>query len=197
MEGPPGPPGVSPAHGLEEFTDDRQFAPPDGVTTVFVQAWGAGGGGSGSDVNTGSGGGGGGFAWCLLPVQPGTPVTVDIGTPGAGGPDGANGQPGTSSTVDNGLGGVVFADGGNPGTGLIGGQGGYGKCPGQGTVRQGPVGGAGGAGGPGLGGRPAVNGVIPPPALSAAGIGGNGAPHPPPNERNGLPGGPGYVVIWW
>lgn len=179
-----------------DFQSDGQFAPPAGVASVFVQAWGAGGGGSGSDVNAGPGGGGGGFVWCVLPVQSGTPVTVDIGTGGAGGTDNTSSQPGTPSTVDNGLGGVVTALGGLAATGNSGGVGGVGSCPGQGTVRQGAVGGGGGGSIPGLGGRPAVDGVIQP-APPAAGIGGNGAPHAPPNERDGLPGGPGYVVIWW
>ena len=66
-------------------------------------------------------------------------------------------------------------------------------------MRQGAVGGAGSSvfnAQPGLGGRPAVDGVTQP-APPAAGIGGNGGPHPPPDNYSGLPGGPGYVIIWW
>ncbi|NXY96204.1 hypothetical protein HYE82_17785, partial [Streptomyces sp. BR123] len=54
-----------PHHGVQEYTNDGTFVPPPGVTSVFIQAWGAGGGGGGgggggSGTNVGSGGTGGG-----------------------------------------------------------------------------------------------------------------------------------------
>ncbi|SNS95992.1 glycine-rich domain-containing protein [Actinacidiphila glaucinigra] len=199
-EGPPGPPGVTPGHGLVDFLDDGQFMPPAGVTSVFVQAWGAGGGGSGADgtLVNGSGGGAGGFAWCVLPVQPGTPVPVDIGAGGTGGAQLTNGQPGSLSTVNNGLGGLAIANGGAGGLfSSSGGMGGTASCSGQGTARQGADGARGGTTvPPGQGGRPAVDGVIQP-APSTAGIGGTGGTVSFMDPGVGQTGGPGYVVIWW
>ncbi|MDX2813427.1 hypothetical protein PV410_12820 [Streptomyces sp. PA03-5A] len=174
--------------------------PPADVTTVFVQAWGAGGGGGGGDfARTGGGGGAGGFAWCVLTVQPGTPVAVDVGTGGAGGP--ASGFPGTPSTVDNGLSEVVTTGGGALGGITAGGAGGTASCPGQGTVRQGNNGANGTLIGPigapgGQGGRPAVDGIIQP-APQGAGIGGSGGARTAGPITTGENGGPGYVVIWW
>ncbi|MDX2701604.1 hypothetical protein PV350_01935 [Streptomyces sp. PA03-6a] len=182
-----------------DFQSDGQFMPPADVTTVFVQAWGAGGGGEGGDfARTGAGAGAGGFAWCVLPVQSGTPVVVDVGTGGAGGP--ASGFPGTPSTVDNGLGDIVTAEGGARGL-IPGGAGGTASCPGQGTVRQGNNGANGTLTGPigepgGQGGRPAVDGIIQP-APQGAGIGGSGGARTIGLPALGENGGPGYVVIWW
>ncbi|WP_089227015.1 glycine-rich domain-containing protein [Actinacidiphila glaucinigra] len=179
-----------------EFVDDGEFVPPAAVTTVFVQAWGAGGGGAvGGGAITGAGGGAGGLAWCVLPVQPGTPVAVDVGAGGAGGAGAANGSPGTPTEVDNNLGGVVSADGGGGASLLLPGTGGTGVCPGQGTVREGadglignPTPGAGGQGG-----RPPVDGVVQP-APPGAGEGGDGGGD---TDVPGSAGGDGYVVIWW
>lgn len=50
-----GPPAV---HGLRQFTSDNTFTPPPGVTSVFVQAWGAGGGGGGGGGSARNNGGG-------------------------------------------------------------------------------------------------------------------------------------------
>ncbi|MFD8079478.1 hypothetical protein ACFV3E_43475 [Streptomyces sp. NPDC059718] len=119
---------------------------------------------------------------------------MDIGAGGAGGPAHTSGQPGTSSTVNNGLGGVVEAKGGLAAPGNAGGLGGGASCPGQGTTRDGNIGGAGGTSIPALGGRPAVDGVIQP-APAFAGIGGSGGPGIFGDD--GARGGPGYVVIWW
>ncbi|MFF7674087.1 hypothetical protein [Actinacidiphila glaucinigra] len=180
-----------------DFDDDGVLMPPAGVTAVFVQAWGAGGGGAvGGGAITGAGGGAGGFAWCVLPVQPGTPVAVDVGAGGAGGAGAANGSPGTPTEVDNNLGGVVSADGGGGASLLLGGGGGTGVCPGQGTVRMGADGQEGNptpGGAPGQGGRPAVDGVVQP-APPGAGEGGDGGGD---TDAPGSAGGDGYVVIWW
>ncbi|MFD0359516.1 hypothetical protein ACFVHW_38165, partial [Streptomyces sp. NPDC127110] len=94
-------------HGLRQFTSDNTFTVPAGVTTVFVQAWGAGGGGGGgggaSRTNpggAGGGGGAGGFTWCALNVRPLADYGVDIGTGGAGGPGGPGGATtGTAGTA--------------------------------------------------------------------------------------------------
>ncbi|MFF3017735.1 hypothetical protein [Streptomyces sp. NPDC057939] len=100
-------------HGLRQFTSDNTFTPPAGVTSVFVQAWGAGGGGGGgggggstprnaNPGGTGGGGGGGGFTWCVVQVKPLADYGVDVGeggTLGAGGPGGTMGGPGTAGTA--------------------------------------------------------------------------------------------------
>ncbi|RNG10500.1 hypothetical protein EEJ42_32925, partial [Streptomyces botrytidirepellens] len=58
---PPQPPTI--IHGVREFTADGTFTPPPGVTSVHIQAWGAGGGGGGggggSSAAAGGTGGGG------------------------------------------------------------------------------------------------------------------------------------------
>lgn len=77
-------------HGVQEFTADGTFTPPAGVTSVHIQAWGAGGGGGGGGGGasatltglggTGGGGGSGGFTWCVIPVTPFATYSVDLGT---------------------------------------------------------------------------------------------------------------------
>lgn len=101
LQGPAGPPGPSAVHGLRQFSASGTFVPPDGVTTVFVQLWGAGGGGAGVRTNgsNGTGGGGGGFVWCTVQVQPGQPHTVTIGEGGAGGPANTAGTQGGLSLL--------------------------------------------------------------------------------------------------
>ncbi|MEU0183944.1 glycine-rich domain-containing protein [Streptomyces sp. NPDC006207] len=99
--GPAGPPGPSAVHGLRQFSASGTFVPPDGVTTAFLQLWGAGGGGAGVRPNgsNGTGGGGGGFVWCTVQVQPGQPHTVTIGEGGAGGPANTAGTQGGLSLL--------------------------------------------------------------------------------------------------
>ncbi|MGW6619301.1 hypothetical protein ACWGA0_38350 [Streptomyces erythrochromogenes] len=102
-------------HGLREFTADGYFTPPAGVTSVHVQAWGAGGGGGGgggaaSTPLAGSGGasgggGAGGFTWCVLKVKPGQGYTVDVGTGGTAGTAGPGGPAGGNPGSPGGTGG--------------------------------------------------------------------------------------------
>ena len=70
------------------------FQVPAGVTTLRVEAWGAGGGGGGSNnfqtllrLDTAAGGGGGGGAYTVqeIAVTPGEILTVEVGAGGAGG----------------------------------------------------------------------------------------------------------------
>ncbi|WP_271024999.1 hypothetical protein [Rhizobium sp. RCAM05973] len=97
---------TSPKSGFSNrqiFTSSGSFTPPTGVTKVKVSVWGSGGG-SGGTFASGSGsqgGGGGGFAQGIIPVTPGTGVTVTIGAGGAAGlgtsTPTAGGNGGTSS----------------------------------------------------------------------------------------------------
>jgi hypothetical protein len=73
---------------------------PAGVTSITVQAWGAGGGGSkGFSSLKGTGGGGGGFAQAVIAVTPGTVINVTVGAGGAGANAAGNGGAGGNSTV--------------------------------------------------------------------------------------------------
>ncbi|MFC9298924.1 hypothetical protein ACFTWH_31965 [Streptomyces sp. NPDC057011] len=177
-------------HGLREFTADGRFTPPEGVTSVFVQAWGAGGGGGGGGgggASFGGGGGGGagagGLAWCAVAVTPGQSYTVDLGsggTAGGGGPissPGTGGGTGGSTTftapdsttlVDAGGGqggGGGGAGNGSPGAGGDGGAGGTASCAAGGVFRQGRNGDPGNTattngGDGGRGAGPARDGII-------------------------------------
>lgn len=111
------------------------FTVPSGVSSITVEAWGAGGGGGTGSGSTGSGGrgGGGGYVTSTLTgLTGGTTLTVMVGTGGttvAAASDGGNG--GGYSAVLNGGTYLVQAGGGG------GGGGAYGTASG----------GAGGAGG--------------------------------------------------
>lgn len=68
---------------------------PDGVTSVTVEAWGAGGGAGNSnnaEGNGGGGGGGGAYSKRVITVVPGTIYYYYVG-------DGGNGGPGSSTTA--------------------------------------------------------------------------------------------------
>ncbi|MFF3563579.1 hypothetical protein ACFYXS_26355 [Streptomyces sp. NPDC002574] len=197
------PTGPDAAHGLQEFTTSGSFVPPSGVSTIFIQVWGAGGGGAGgsADGGRGQGGGAGGFARCAVHVRPGEAHLVVVAGGGAGGATGAPGDNAgltyMTATSDTALavawGGVGGADPASPGAG------GVGACESTGTdglTRQGAPGLLTGAGG-----SPAADGIVAPPALVTgswappqnAGVGGDGGAAGGP----GVEGGPGYVVVWW
>ncbi|KAF2335535.1 fibronectin type III domain-containing protein [Flavobacterium daemonense] len=97
----------------------QTFVSPAGVTSITVQAWGAGGGG-GSSTNPGirgarggSGGGGGAFASAVLTITSGETLTVNVGTGGKGvdsqngGNGGSSGITGYSILAEGGKGGLV------------------------------------------------------------------------------------------
>jgi hypothetical protein len=93
------------------------WRPPAGVTSVYVDAWGAGGGGGSSSPSGlgGGGGGGGAYARGLVSVNPALPYVVQ---PGNGGFGGSNPQ--TGGQGDNAIFGdvsTVMAKGGGPGGG--------------------------------------------------------------------------------
>ncbi|HUF84351.1 MAG TPA: IPTL-CTERM sorting domain-containing protein, partial [Acidimicrobiia bacterium] len=58
----------------------RQFTVPAGVTSVTIQATGAGGGEGGDD--DGGAGGAGGQATATIPVSPGNMLLLDVGCGG-------------------------------------------------------------------------------------------------------------------
>jgi len=97
----------------------QTFVSPAGITSITVQAWGAGGAG-GSSTNpgfngayAGSGGGGGAFASAPLTITSGETLTVNVGVGGKGvasangGFGGSSGISGYSILAEGGKGGLV------------------------------------------------------------------------------------------
>ena len=146
------------AQTTQTFTSSGTFIPPAGVTSVTVQAWGAGGGGSSINFFTtvrGGGGGGGAYASSVVTVVPGTSYNVVVGTGGGGSTAGGNstfntnsviaagGSGGTNNSSTAGAGGTTAASTGT--TKFAGGNGAAGGSTNSG-------GGGGGAGTTGAGG---------------------------------------------
>ena len=78
--------------GVDTFTsatDGESWLAPEGVSEVFVKAWGAGGGGGagghGSNSRRGGSGGGGGFAESMIEVPVDREFTILVGGGGSGG----------------------------------------------------------------------------------------------------------------
>jgi hypothetical protein len=106
---------------------------PEGVTSVQVEAWGAGGGGSGG-TNASGGGGAGGGEYALeatYTTVPGQVYTFTVGLPGQGGVcGGEGGYPGGDTVFDTqgfGMASGVHAHGGGGGDGTSLGAGGTGS----------------------------------------------------------------------
>jgi collagen triple helix repeat protein len=206
------PPGVR-VGGLREYRASGTWTAPPGVTSVLVEAWGAGGaGGQGSPGNQGGGGGGGAGAYqrAMLGVVPGTTYDLVIGDGGQ--PDPSGGGDGRETQFRDATTGTVLLSvragrGGRPGrpdgTAGAGGSGGRAET----TLGVGRDGFEGATGepcrpsplspgtclGPGRGGASgvAVRGSIDPPLRTSVGGTGGDAGRP------GLPGGPGYVILLW
>ncbi len=173
------------------------FVPPCDVTSITVQAWGAGGGGGYARTANGAAGGGGGggaYASSVVAVTPGVAYTITVGAGGAGAVN--NGSPsengnnstfnttilvaaggfaGASSTTISaaapGGGGTVAASTGT--TRFAGGQGATGIA---GTAVNAGGGGGGGSAGTAVAGNftvptVSVNGAA---AVAGGGAGGNG-----------------------
>lgn len=90
----------------QTFNSSGTFVVPAGVTSIQVEAWGAGGAGGGAQGNPSAGGGGAGGAYTRRPsltVIPGTTYTVTVGTGGVGtvgsGPSGGASWFGSTTTV--------------------------------------------------------------------------------------------------
>jgi hypothetical protein len=170
------------------FTNSGTWTAPSCITSVTVEAWGAGGGGSSLTTSgiRGGGGGGGAYASGTVQVTPGHAYNIVVGTGGSGSTAGgkssfnattivaAGGSGGTINSSTGGAGGTVAGS-----TGLVkyaGGNGGTG-----GTTFSG--GGGGGAGSTGAGGNS-------PGQLGGTGTtlyGGNGGTGVS-GFRNGIPG---------
>jgi uncharacterized repeat protein (TIGR01451 family) len=157
------------------YTANDTFTVPSNVTSLTVEAWGAGGGGGKSTAannNAGGGGGGGGYARSSLTVTPGSSITVNVGTGGSASNNGGDSWFGSSTTVRGagGLGGGADnVNGGSGGSSNIGnlatfngGNGGNGHASGTNDNRRGgggggsatntAIGGNGSAGGSSSGG---------------------------------------------
>jgi hypothetical protein len=147
--------------GVATFTQDGTFGVPYGVTSITVNAYGAGGGGGGggtANKNGGGAGGGGGFSQSVLTVAATSSHAVTVGTGGPNGAAGGNGQNGGSTIFGNNL---VVATGGRGGAAFVspggaGGAGGNTATSGAGTgttaIRSGGTGATATATGSGAGG---------------------------------------------
>ncbi len=150
----------------QTYTTSGSFITPAGVTTVQVEAYGAGGGGGYGGTSNKQGGGGGGGGGCSVnnsvTVVPGTTYTITVGNAGVGGTSaGANGTSGGNTTATffsstvtatGGAFGKAYSTGGNGGGGgngtKNGGSGANGNTTGSG--------GGGGAGGSANGGAGSI-----------------------------------------
>lgn len=136
----------------------QTFVVPSCVSSITVEAWGAGGGAGGPDSNPGSDGGGGAYASSVLSVVPGQILTVTTGCGGQGG----GGCQAAGGFGPGGFGLGNGGNGGNPGGSGCSGPGGGGGG-GTGILNGGTIllvagGGGGGGGGGNLGGGAAGGG---------------------------------------
>jgi hypothetical protein len=208
--------------GVREFTESGTWQVPGGVTQLTVELWGAGGGGAGgasAAIGTGPGGGGAGggsgaYLRTRLAVTPGETYTIRIGAGGQGGRGESRGpaQPGAdgedTSIVRNGE--IVLSVKGGRGGGApkygdsrggAAGVGGPSEALPSAIARSGNSGRRGQDGGfaewnstPGGTGGVAIVGTLQPKG-SFGGEGGTGRHFG--YSDDGLPGGPGSVVITW
>lgn len=197
------------AHGIRAFTASGTFTVPAGVTSVLVEAWGAGGGGGGgTDVFCGGGGGGGagGFAKGFVSVAPGQALAAVVGTGGAAGTAGPAGSAtagGTggdtgvgSSEVSLTLSGQGGAGGGAGGAGSPGsaGTGGAGN-PNGGLVIPGASGAQGQCTDSGAGGEPTLG--TRPRTVGSGGRGGAQVFFSGQQPDAGVGGEAGYLTVQW
>lgn len=103
------------------FNADGTWTCPDGVTSVKVEAWGAGGGGGGaaasSNFYSGGGGAGGNYARnSNMVVVPGTTYAIKVGASGAAGLTTTAGVPGGNGGTSS-FGTFLYASGGSGGYG--------------------------------------------------------------------------------
>lgn len=167
-----------------------QWTCPTGITTIRVQAWGAGaggGGGGGATTQGGESGGGGEYAEePSYPVTPGLVYTIYVGTGGLGAATGFPGGNGSSTffVPPQGTQSLqVVANGGLAGVSFQGGLGGSGSTNtihfngGNGAAADGNTGGAGGgaSGGTGSQGNPGNQAVSSSGAAGGAAVTGGGA----------------------
>lgn len=186
------------AQTTDAFTASGTWTCPAGVTSVKVEAYGAGGGGGrGGAANKNGGGGGGGGAYTVnnsVTVVPGNVYNITVGNGGAGGLTGINSENGFDGGNTFGIFGAttVTANGGKGGNGFI--NGGTGGAGGTGGTFAGGAGGTGLAtgsgGGGGAGGTTSVggNGGMPTAGTSGGGLAGMGGLGSTANSFSGAPG---------
>lgn len=75
------------AQVVQKLTSSGTWTAPPGVTSVTVEAWGAGGGGGGTALNPSQGGGGadGSYSKKVITVVPGTTYNINVGAGGLAG----------------------------------------------------------------------------------------------------------------
>lgn len=179
------------------YTANGTFYVPAGIFQITIKVWGGGGGGG--KASNGAGGGGGGYTQVTIPVTPGEPIGMYIGSSGngetnspatAGGNSYATRDPAFPSSL-------AFANGGSAASGNTFGNGGTGQtnngqngssptvsAGGKGGNGGGSNGGTGGPGGTGTGSNPGEAGTAP-------GGGGGGSD----GNRDGGNGGQGLILI--
>jgi MSHA biogenesis protein MshQ len=132
------------AQTVQTFNSSGSWTAPAGITSVVVEAWGAGGGGESASGKGGGGGGGGAYAYATYAVTPGTTYAVTVGTSLANA-DGGNSFFDTGSVSNAGGGkaggGVTHWTGGLGGTAIGTGVSG---CKGGDASGNDPGGGGGG-----------------------------------------------------
>lgn len=140
--------------GQQQFTNLGldSITVPEGVTSMFVELYGAGGGGGGSDSQAGYDGSAGGYVSGNISVTPGDVIIVGVGQGGRPGLD--NGQRYGGGEGGTGLNGeYAGGTGGNPGPGGYSGAGGGGGGASVVLVNTTLVAAAAGGGGGGGGGN--------------------------------------------
>jgi hypothetical protein len=171
------------SQSTQTFTTSGTFTVPVGITSIDIEAWGAGGAGGGATGNGSAGGGGAGGGYAKktsFTVVPGTTYTVTVGTGGTG--DKNSGNAGNASSVTIGATTYLSAVGGNGGN-LASSD--NTSASGATALSTGNIGFTapfsyyGGAGGTGVAGSPSSSGA----GGSSAGTGSNG------NAPIGLSGG--------
>lgn len=105
---------------IQVFTSSGTFTVPNGVTKIFVEAWGGGGGSGGAnttyiDRRASGGGGGGAYSAKIISVTAGDQINYIVGTGGEGGPI-DNYNQGATSGGDTKFGNYLTAGGGTYGT---------------------------------------------------------------------------------
>jgi hypothetical protein len=154
-----------------------QWTVPANVWKVFVEVRGGGGSGAFGTLETGAGGGGaGGFSKRLVPVTPGSVITITVGAGGASvtaastnGNPGGTSSFGPHSSATGGAGGLVTggAGGGYGSGGDFNGMLGSGNPPVRNSAGTGANGGAGGGG-------ESISAAVDTTQLTQPGMGGGG-----------------------
>lgn len=185
------------AHGTQTFTKDGTFTVPEGVTKIWVTAFGGGGGG----YSNNGGGGGERIIKKAYSVTPGTAISIKIGVGGTNAVAGGSTVIGSLVTVAGGISGKDTAPNTYKGT-----AGGRGNANGQdnfmayGGKSGGDKGGGGGGAGYDNGGDGASRGDYSRKGGDGgigAGGGGGGYGLYPETYGEGGKGGNGIVIIEW